>query len=90
MEATERCGICNTVKFVYEFNKNASAADGYDNRCKPCKVEYNKEWVNNNREHYNEQKQNYYNTNPQAKISNNIHKRLNSILRRGCYNTRTE
>jgi len=90
MEATKRCSICNVDKAVYNFNKKASAADGYDNRCKPCKVEYNRNWVNDNREYVRERERNRRVNNPNHRISINMHRRLNHILHRGIYSARTE
>jgi len=61
------CGRCNLIKSVNDFNNSSRNGKRYE--CKSCSVELNREWVNNNREHVNEQRRNYYATNQQAKIS---------------------
>jgi len=45
------CCRCEIEKPISEFHKKTSSKDGYDNRCKKCKREYNKMWTNDNREH---------------------------------------
>lgn len=32
----KKCTICEKWKFIDEFNKDKSRADGYSSRCKPC------------------------------------------------------
>jgi len=86
--ASKLCGRCNLIKSVNDFNR--STRNGYMNKCKLCKVEYNKQWVNDNREQVNERERNRFATNSQYRISKNIHNRLNAILRRGIYSLRTE
>jgi len=88
MEFTKQCGRCNLIKSVCDFNR--STRDGYMSKCKVCCVEDKREWVNNNREHVNEYLRNSFATNPSARIANNMHRRLNHILHRGSYSTRTE
>jgi len=48
------CISCNTEKPLDDFQKRASARDGYTGTCKPCKREYdNKYYLNNpNRKTY--------------------------------------
>jgi len=90
MNATKQCSRCKITKPTYEFNHDSYSTDGFYHKCKACNVKHTKEWVNNNREYYNEQARIRIATNPQHKISRNMHHRLWNILRHGCYSTRTE
>jgi len=86
--ASKFCSRCNITKSVNDFNK--STRNGYQSKCKLCCVEVRREWVNNNREHYNEYFRNRRATNPQHRICDNTHKRLRNLLSRGSYSIRTE
>ena len=88
--ATKICSRCQIVKPVYEFNKRSDTLDGFQSYCRICSVETYQQWVNNNREHYNEYKRNKTATNPQYQIYKNMHSKLNHILKRGIYSVRTE
>jgi len=87
---SKQCNTCNTVKFVNDFNKRSASSDGYMSKCKVCCVEYNREWVNNNRDQVNVRERNRRANNAQHRICDNIHNRLRSILYRGSYSLRTE
>jgi len=87
METTKKCGICNTVKSVNDFNK--STRDGFRFECKSCDVECVKRWREANIECYNEQQRTRYANNVQHQINKNMHKKLWSILRRGHFSLRT-
>jgi len=56
--ASKMCTKCQVVKSVNDFNKMTSSPDGYMYKCKSCNAESKQEWINNNREHYNECKRN--------------------------------
>jgi len=86
MKATKYCGSCKADKSVNEFNR--STRRGYDYRCKQCSIEYVREWTANNRARANERERIRYATNPQHRISQNMHTKLNDILRRGSYTER--
>jgi len=58
--------------------------------CKTCSGEHVKQWRDANTDRFNEQNRIKYVTNLQAKISKSMHNKLNKILRRGIYTTRTE
>jgi len=45
------CCRCDIEKPRSEFHRKTSSKDGYDNRCKDCKRNYNKTWAENNRDH---------------------------------------
>jgi len=49
-----------------------------------------RQWRENNKDYYNENARIRRATNPQLRISINMHRRLNSILRRGHYSFRVE
>jgi len=87
---SKACGRCNLIKLVNDFNKKSSASDGYMNICKVCCLEYNKQWVNDNREYVRERERNRRVNNPHHRISINMHRRLNHTLHRGIYSARTE
>jgi len=88
--ASKMCGKCQATKSVCDFNKSSLTSDGYRFECKTCHVEEVRQWRENNREHVNDYFSNRRAINPQHQICNNMHVRLNSILRRGSYSTRTE
>jgi len=90
MSATKFCSKCQLTKFTYEFNHRSDTADGFQYKCKQCSVEQRKQWNDANINYVNEKKRNSYATNLQVKINNNMHGRLNRILRRGIYSSRTE
>jgi len=83
MEATKRCGRCNLIKLVCDFNNSSSTSDKKRWECKSCSVELNKKWINNNREHFNEHNRNQYVRNPQRQINKKIHERLRKFFCRG-------
>ena len=60
---TKRCCKCKGVKEKSEFYKDSSRKDGYDNRCKPCRKELNREYSKNNRETILEKKRKYHKNN---------------------------
>jgi len=88
--ASKFCSKCNVTKSVNDFNRKSASHDGYQSHCKSCNVEINQIWNNNNRDHLNERVRNYIATNPKARISKNIHRILNHILKRGSYYVRTQ
>jgi len=88
--ASNFCNKCEITKPTYEFNHRSNTADGFQYMCKACNIEQKQQWRENNREHFNEHNLNYYGTNPQLRIYQNMHKKLWSILRRGCYSNITE
>jgi len=65
--ASKFCNKCEMTKSIYEFNK--STRDGYQSKCKVCSVNFKKEWVNNNRQHYNEYFRNRRATNPSTEYA---------------------
>jgi len=81
---------CQVTKPIYEFNHDSYANDGYHHKCKQRAVEQVRQWRENNRDHFNENARNRTANNLQHKISKNMHNKLWSILRRGCYSTRTK
>jgi len=90
MEATKTCARCNVTKSVNDFKKKSVSRDGYQSYCKVCCGEVTQLWNENNRNRANERYRNYYGNNPQRRISENIHNRLNRILKRSNYSVRTE
>jgi len=86
--ASKLCGRCNLIKSVNDFNR--STRDGYMSKCKVCCIEYNRQWVNDNRDQVKQRERNRYATNPQRRISINMHVKLNHILKRGIHSARTE
>ena len=48
------CCRCEIKKPISEFHNKTSSKDGLDNRCKDCKRNYNKMWLNDNRDHVRE------------------------------------
>jgi len=87
--ASKFCSKCHVTKATYKFNHDSHTADEFHYNCKQCCIEHGRQWRENNRDRYNEQKRNYYATNPQVRISNNMHVRLNNTLRKGIYTRRT-
>lgn len=45
---SKMCGKCHKTKQLKEFYKNRSAKDGYQNMCKLCKHEYNRQYRKKN------------------------------------------
>ena len=45
------CCRCEIEKPRSEFHNKTSSKDGLDNRCKDCKRNYNKTWVESNKDH---------------------------------------
>jgi len=88
--ASKFCTRCELTKSTNEFNKSASTRDGFGYECKIFNSKRARQWQRDIRERYNEQKRNLLINNPNIKVSNNMHSRLNSILKRGAYTTRTE
>jgi len=84
------CNTCNTVKSVNEFNKMAVSRDGCQSKCKVCNGVAVQNWNENNRDRLNECLRNRRVNNPQHRISNNMHRKLNHLLHRGIYSARTE
>jgi len=89
MEATKRCGSCQSVKSVNDCNRSTSSPDGLRWECKSCNVQIWKKWRINNRDCVNEQYRNKYATNQQVKVDRNMHDRLRNTLRKGIYTLRT-
>ena len=44
----KECAKCKVKKDLYEFNKNKTRPDGYQNYCKACKKSSDKIWYENN------------------------------------------
>jgi hypothetical protein len=44
------CTKCKTEKDEADFNRNSSASDGLQHRCKPCQIAANREWAQRNPE----------------------------------------
>ena len=53
------CCRCEIEKPRSEFHKKTSSKDGYDNRCKDCKRNYNKTWAEDNKDHVREYNRNF-------------------------------
>lgn len=41
---TKRCNTCGKTRPLSEFGKNRATADGYANKCKQCKKDYETKW----------------------------------------------
>ncbi len=48
------CCRCDIEKPITEFHNKTSSKDGFDNRCKDCKSNYNKTWAEDNKDHVRE------------------------------------
>lgn len=46
----KKCIVCNIVKDVTEFDLRNNSKDGYNNKCKKCKSNYNKKYYKNNKD----------------------------------------
>jgi len=90
MEATKYCGSCQSTKFVNEFNRSSSTRDGLRWECKSCNVEIWQQWRINNKVRNNEREHIRYATDPPYRIKQNMHAKINGVLRRGKYSERLE
>jgi len=88
--ASQFCSKCEITKPIYDFNHDSYATDRYHHKCQKCVVEQVRQWRENNQDYYNANARIRRAINPQLRISNNKHRRLNSVLRRGHYSLRTE
>jgi hypothetical protein len=43
-DGSKRCRACGELKPLAEFHKDASASDGFNNRCKECQKLYRRQW----------------------------------------------
>ena len=50
---TKTCCACGEDRDVSLFNRNRSAKDGLQSRCRDCQKEYHRNWVDDNRDHVN-------------------------------------
>lgn len=50
---TKACNVCQKVKPITEFYKEAALASGIRNQCKECKSKTTAEWRERNRDKYN-------------------------------------
>jgi len=46
---TKKCTCCLKELNVLSFHKNKNSKTGYDSTCKPCTVERNKRWIQENK-----------------------------------------
>jgi len=88
--ASKFCKKCQLTKSVNDFNKSISTQDEYRYNCKTCNAENVKQWRSINKNHAHEQRRIYYHTNLQGRTTENVHNRLNIILKRSNYSVRTE
>lgn len=59
----KKCIKCNIEKGLTEFNKQKSNKDGFNNQCKSCRKEYEKEYCKANKEQKKEYFKKYYQDN---------------------------
>ena len=63
----KRCGMCKQTKDESEFNKDRSAKDGLDYRCRECSKEYSREHYQKNREVVMKKQKEYRQNNREAR-----------------------
>jgi 5-methylcytosine-specific restriction endonuclease McrA len=57
---TKVCSCCHQEKNLSEFYSSKVNRDGYDGKCKSCKIAYQSSWRSNNRSKHREYSSNYY------------------------------
>ena len=48
----KRCGTCQLVRPLSDFNKKSSRADGHQEVCRECNREHSRRYYRKNREHH--------------------------------------
>lgn len=60
----KQCCACAEIKDHSLFSRNRAAKDGYQSRCKECQRDYQRGWIDRNRERVNAYNLNRYYTEP--------------------------
>lgn len=64
---TKICRKCGIEKDLHLFHKHSASKDGYENRCKKCRSEYDKEYDSKNKEKHMKSAMKWMNNNPESK-----------------------
>ncbi len=79
------CCRCEIEKPRSEFHNKTSSKDGLDNRCKDCKRNYNKTWVESNKDHvrkYNREFTQKVRKNPINRMYKNVMSRASKFKKK--------
>jgi hypothetical protein len=63
---TKKCATCKKIKNIDDFHSDKSKKDGHGSRCKKCKMKYNKQWREENKDKDKENHKFYYETRKMA------------------------
>lgn len=78
----KQCKSCNSTKLLCEFSKSKDALDGRMNICRFCNNKKSKQWIEDNKEKYNEGCRRRYAENPKKKNQTKVWRENNADLMR--------